>query len=109
MTFWFKLGITAALLALYGGAVWKIHSWYDSSKQVNEMTREDTATKNEMKASNTIDTSFSDSVAALHRMELSANQSIEADHETPAAPHCRLDPRGLSILRTAIAANHPPR
>ncbi|OWK42219.1 hypothetical protein [Fimbriiglobus ruber] len=109
MTFWWKLGITAALLVLYGVAVWKIHSWYDASGQVKEMTREETATKDAMKASSQIDTSFSESIAKLHELELSANQQIEAAHETPAPANCSLNPRGVSILRAAIAANHSAR
>ena len=109
MTIYWKISLIVAFLAFYGAAVWHIHDWRYASKQVKEMTQEQAATKEAMKASNTIDTGFTDSIAKLHQMELSANQQIEAAHETPATAPCSLDPRGLSVLRSAIAAGHPSR
>jgi|GEM_PF-4751524 len=110
MNFWWKLGIFLTLLALNDVAVWRVHTWRDGFKDTSAILAEQEATRRAMKASSDIDTSFEASITNLHRLELSANQNLEAIHETsPAYGNCRLNPQRLSILQRAIAARPDSR
>jgi hypothetical protein len=109
VTAWAKMGLIAAFLVIYGVAVWRIHDWRDASKEVKAVTQEEAATLSAMKTSSAIDTRFGDETARFGRLKLSANQQMEAIHETPATPPCGLDARRVSILRSAIAAGHAAR
>jgi hypothetical protein len=108
MTIWQKLGIILAALAFQDAIVWHIHTWRDGSN-ANELLKQETAaTKEAMKNSNAIDTSFSDSTAHLQQLEQSAKQQLEAIHETPSSP-CVIDPVRLHVLDTAISASPATR
>jgi hypothetical protein len=108
MTIWWKLVVILAVLAFQDALLWRVFTWREGSKANEVLKVETTATKEAMKKSSEIDTSFSDSTAHLQQLENSAKQQLEAIHETPSAP-CVIDPVRLHILDTAIAASPPAR
>ena len=109
MTIWWKLGIFLTLMAINDLAVWRVHTWRDGFNETKAVIAVEDATKQAMKDSNAIDTSFAESSAHLRQLELSATQKLEATYESPATPNCRIEPVRLSVLKAAIAARPAAR